>query len=379
MGGQPFFAEVLAPYQGDLLEYGIISTQQHIRILKESSNRRRIYNAASKIAASAYRADKNLHEIVEYFDRITFDTIEKVTNTTIKNNAFPVVVENAMKRVEWAWGQDSDWFAGFKSGYSDLDEIIGAFAPGTLNILAARPSMGKSALALNFIWRGVASNPDLPVVLFSLEMTVEQIIHRFLSMATKISLLKIRRAIMNASELSLLWTMSKSIGEMKIIVEDEPDLTTTKFRSLCRRYKRKHGGIALIIVDYLQLLATEKDYHGNRVNEVSEISKELKAAAVELDCPVLALSQLSRETEKRNEKKPKLSDLRDSGSIEQDADTVTLLYREDYYADEKPKKDSILNELDDVAELNVAKNRNGPIGKCRLLFHREFTSFEAMN
>ena len=382
IGGQALFADVLAPAQPELGELSVATLGYHIKALREYSNRRKLYEAGYKIASAAFDISKTLPEMLDTFERLWLQTIERISKTTQTTITFPEAVKTSMERIEWARAQDSDSFLGYKSGYSDFDEIVGAFAPGTLNILAARPSMGKSALALNFIFRGEASDPQLPVLLFSLEMNIESIVHRFLSMATKISLMKIRRAILNDTELSLLWTMARSLENMNLIVEDSSDLTTMKFRSLCRRYKQQHKGIGLIVVDYLQLLTTGKDYHGNRVNEVSEISKELKAAAVELDCPVIALSQLSRETEKRNDKKPKMSDLRDSGSIEQDADTVTLLYREDYYNDEdksKKKKDTVLDLLDDVAELNVAKNRNGPVGICKLLFHREYTSFEAMN
>ena len=375
IGGQSWFAEVLGPLMGE----GLLGVNAyiHVRMLREYANRRKIHNAGLYLISISFDPTKRTDQIMELMEERVQKVCDKINFRRLEEGNISNLTKNAVEAIEWARAQDSDSFLGYKTGYPAFDDIVGAFAPGTLNIIAARPSMGKTALALNMIHRGIAADEKQPVIFFSLEMTPEQILHRFLAMSAKVEITRIRRATLTDSEMSLIYTMAHYLQDMKLIIEDTPDLSVSAFKNICKRYHRQHKGLALIMVDYLQLMRSDKDYHGNRTAEVSEISKALKAISVELKCPVVALSQLSRETEKRTDKKPKLSDLRDSGSIEQDADTVSLLYRENYYEEFDPKK--VAEYVDDIAEINIAKNRNGPTGVCRLAFHREFTRFDILD
>ncbi len=375
VGGQPWFAEVLAPLIGE--GTAALNAFTHVRMLREYSNRRKIHNAGMYLVSISFDPKKNTGQIMKLMEQRTQEVCDRINYKKLEEGNIATMTKNAVEAIEWARAQDSDSFLGYKSGFTDYDEIIGAFAPATLNIIAARPSMGKTALALNMLYHGVSADSQKPVIFFSLEMTPEQILYRFLAMTTKIPVTNISRAVLSDSQMSLIYTMAHYIEKMNLIIEDTSDLSINSFRNICKRYVRKHGGVSLIMIDYLQLMRADKDYHGNRTAEVSDISRALKNTAIELKCPVVALSQLSREAEKRVEKRPKLSDLRDSGSIEQDADTVSLLYRENYYEEFDPKK--VAEICDDIAEINIAKNRNGPTGICKLAFHRESTSFEGLN
>ncbi|MBQ7594677.1 MAG: DnaB-like helicase C-terminal domain-containing protein [Synergistaceae bacterium] len=265
--------------------------------------------------------------------------------------------------------------AGYMTRFTDLDRLISEFQPGSLNIIAARPSMGKTALALNIAQFGGNSEANNPVLFFSLEKSAEQLIHRMLSAQTLelsdgVEISAIASGTLSDDEAYALDRAAQTVQGRNIAINYSSELTAMDFRTKSRRFKTRHPDLALIVVDYLQLMSTGKKGNDTRQSEVAEISRVMKSVAVELECPVIALSQLSRETEKRTDKKPQLADLRDSGAIEQDADTVIMLYREDYYTEHEN------NELaDGVADLRVAKNRNGKTGTCHLTFQRKFTRF----
>jgi replicative DNA helicase len=257
--------------------------------------------------------------------------------------------------------------SGFDSGFADLDSLTGGFQPGSLNIIAARPSMGKTALALNIAQFG-GGRAGAAVLIFSLEMSSDQLVQRMLGSEAQINIHAMRTGVMGKAEWDELLEAADRLSKSPIYIDDSSMLTTMDFRARCRRFKSRYENLGLVVVDYLQLMSFGGRNTDNKQQEVAEISRMLKSVARELACPVVALSQLSRAVEQRTEKKPMLSDLRDSGAIEQDADTVSLLYRPDYY-------DAVNPEMDSEAFLSLSKNRNGPTDEIRLIFKREITRF----
>ena len=238
-----------------------------------------------------------------------------------------------------------------------------------------RPSMGKTALALNIAQFGGEEGVNHHVLFFSLEMSTEQLNHRILSaqtleIGTGVKISDIATGTMSDYDFFTLERAAERLQDRNIFIYDSSELTAMDFRTKCRRFKTRHPDLALIVVDYLQLMNAGRKGSENRQYEVAEISRVMKSVAVELSCPVIALSQLSRQTESRTDKKPQLSDLRDSGAIEQDADTVIMLFREDYYSDNE--NNDVMNS---VADLRIAKNRNGTTGLVKLTFQREYTRF----
>ena len=302
--------------------------------------------------------------------------------------------------------QNDGHVVGLTSGFADINKRMGGLHPSDLIILAGRPSMGKTALATNIAFnaareyirsdKGKDGKPKAgaPVAFFSLEMSTEQLATRILSSAARIPSERIRRGEIKKDEMLQLSMAARDLATIPLFIDDTPGLTVMAIRTRARRLKRQHG-LGLIVVDYLQLMTGggSRGNNDNRVQEISEITRGLKAIAKELDVPVIALSQLSRQTENRDNKRPQLSDLRESGSIEQDADVVMFVYREEYYlareeptrkADEADGKfneryarwQTLLAEMQNVAEAIIAKQRHGPIGTIRLRFDGQFTHFE---
>ena len=253
--------------------------------------------------------------------------------------------------------------SGLATGFYALDKKLGGLKKSDLIILAARPSMGKTALAMNMAAKVARQNT---VLVFSLEMSRWQLAWRFYSADSHVNATRIQNRTLTQGEVSALVNSLEQLAELKLHFDDTSSITLTEIKMKARRIKRKFG-LDLIILDYLQLVECGKRYAGNRVQEVSELSRGLKGLARELDIPILALSQLSRNVEMRAEKRPQLSDLRESGSIEQDADIVLFLYREEYYNREEPSN---------IAELIIAKNRNGATGSVPLKFEREYVLFD---
>ena len=263
-------------------------------------------------------------------------------------------------------GPDADKYKGIPTGFRLLDTVLTGLGRGDLIILAARPGMGKTSFALNIATR-VAMQQKVPVAIFSLEMTKEQLTNRILSAEAGIDSQRLRVGEMRDEDWTHLWDACDTMSRAKIYIDDTAGITAMDMRSRARRLKAEHG-LDLIVVDYLQLMqgSGKRNNSGDRQQEVSEISRSLKALARELDVPVLALSQLSRSVESRQVKRPMLSDLRESGSLEQDADIVAFLYREDYYNPETENKHT---------ELIIAKHRNGPVDTVNLFFQKQFTKF----
>ena len=358
VGGQPFLAEVIGNVSSTL------NASYHAEIVSKFATRRRLIDAGKNIMNLSQNQVLDQPELITESEKILFNVTQNKDDTkpaSLKELSMPVfasITEN--------YESGGRKLTGFSSGFEDLDKIISGFQPGSFNIIAARPSMGKTALALNIAQFG--GDGEAPMLIFSLEMSAEQLMHRIYSAESGVKLASIITGIMSREEFARLRDSAEYLNSRKIFIQDSSELNAVEFMTKCRRFKNRHPDLALIIVDYLQLMHSASKKSDNRTQEVTEISRVMKSVAKELNCPVIALSQLSRETEKRNSKKPQLSDLRDSGAIEQDADTVMLLYRDDYYDDAN-------TEFDSKAELRIAKNRTGPTGTCKLIFRREYTRF----
>ena len=360
IGGMQFLAQVTTSVTTTA------TTSYHAEIVRDYALRRRMITAGETISRIAQKLDIEPSEIVAEAEA----EILKASQNT--ESSSPISLEelspSVLRNIDELRSGGS--IKGYLSGFKDLDNVLSGFQPGSLNIIAARPSMGKTALALNIAQFGGIRDSNPCVLLFSLEMSAEQLMQRMYAAESGVSLSSITEGRMSDEDYYSLAEASDRLSKRRIFINDSSELSAVDFRTKCRRFKTRHPDLALIVVDYLQLMHTERKRNDNRQQETADISRMLKAVAIELECPVIALSQLSREVERRTEKKPQLSDLRDSGAIEQDADTVILLYREDYYDENKP-----YNSHDSKAELRIAKNRNGRTGVCALTFQREYTRF----
>jgi replicative DNA helicase len=336
--------------------------EQYISIIKEKSYLRRIINEASNIISECYSQNiSGISNVVEKAEKLLFDIVSKQIKKSFLpldsclKNAFEglVNIKASLKGV-----------TGITTGFSLLDEMTSGFQPGDLIILAARPSMGKTALALCFAKN--AANLGIPVGISSLEMSADQLILRILACDAKIKLSSLRGCVLNSDDWLYLTNSAARLSKMKIFIDDTPMQTISDIRTKARKLVLEHG-VRMLVVDYLQLVHSFKKFE-SRHHEVSEVSRFLKALAKELSIPVIALSQLSRGVESRVDKRPMLSDLRDSGAIEQDADLILFLYRESVYNKESVDLSS--------AEIIIGKQRNGPTGTVITKYIREYTLFE---
>lgn len=348
----------------------------YAKIVKEKSILRKLINAGTKIVESAYSED-DLDRILDEAERTIFSISEdQITRSyaameSIMHGVFENI-EKLKRQGESPEGQIL--VTGNPTGYRSLDNMTMGFQPSDLIILAARPSMGKTAFALS-IARNMALKFDKTVGIFSLEMSKEQLALRLLAAEAFVELSKIRSGFLNDNEWQRLTNAASKFYKSKIIVDDEPSLEPRSLRTKARRMKKEYG-LDVIVVDYLQLMHNSRRSE-NRQQEISEISRSLKLLARELNVSVIAVSQLSRAVEQREDKRPRLSDLRESGAIEQDADIVIFIYRDEYY---KRKKESdnetiFISKEPHPAEIIIGKQRNGPIGTIELIFNPKFVSF----
>lgn len=340
----------------------------HAEIVREKSIRRHLIEAGSKIVSMAYSNDMESAVLVDEAERLIFEISQHKTHSDFR--PISEILAPAFKKIEAAINQKNSIISGFPSGFESLDRLLVGFQPGSLNIIAARPSMGKTAFALNIAQFGERKRGgNLPILIFSLEMSAEQLVQRMLAAEAEVDLNVINHGTAGKRDWNLLTEAANTLSQRAIFIDDSSMLTSMDFRARCRRFKSRYPTVGLIIVDYLQLMRYSGKQTDNRQQEVAEISRMLKGVARELECPVIALSQLSRITERREDKRPVLSDLRDSGAIEQDADTVMFLFREDYYKDADP-------DMNSAANIALAKNRNGPTQQTiPLVFRREITKF----
>ena len=331
-------------------------------IVAEKSTLRKLIRLNEEIANTCYAGKEGLEEILETTEKKVFDLVQR-RNT---GDFVPIrqVVMNALEKIENA-AKTSGTVTGIPTGFIDLDYRTAGLQPSDLILIAARPSMGKTAFVLN-IAQYVAFHEHMCTAIFSLEMSKEQLVNRLFSLESRVDAQALRTGNLSDSDWEKLIEGAGTIGNSELIIDDTPGISIAEMRSKCRKYKLEHD-LKLIIIDYLQLMSGSGRGSDSRQQEISEISRSLKGLARELNVPVLALSQLSRAVEQRTDKRPMLSDLRESGAIEQDADVCMFIYRDDYYNPDTEDKN--------IAEIIIAKQRNGPIGTVRLAWMPQYTRF----
>ena len=338
------------------------NVKYYATIVKEKAVLRRLIRVNEEIANDCYLGRDPLETILADTEKKIFDLLQSRSS----GDFVPIrqVALNVLENIEKA-SKTKETVTGVPTGFIDLDYKTSGFQPSDFILIAARPSMGKTAFVLNVVDH-VAVKKGIPCMVFSLEMSKEQLVNRMLSMESNVDSQKLRTGTLTDSDWDAVVEGVGIIGGSKLIIDDTPGISISELRSKCRKMKLEHG-LGMVIIDYLQLMTGSGKSSDNRQQEISEISRSLKALAREMQAPVVALSQLSRSCETRTDHRPMLSDLRESGAIEQDADVVMFLYRDDYY-----NKDS---EMKDMAEVIIAKQRNGPIGTVNLVWMPQYTKF----
>ncbi len=335
----------------------------YARIVKESATLRGLIRVGGDIARLGWERPGETSELIDRAEQILFDLSQE--KATSEFSHIEALLKESFERITQLYESGTD-VTGVPSGFRDLDRITSGFQEGNLVVIAARPSMGKSALGL-----GVAANlavrRNVPVALFTLEMSKAEVTQRLMCSEAKVESQRLRTGKLSADDWPRLTASCDKLAKAPVYVDDTGSITMMEIRSKARRLKSKHPELGLIIVDYLQLMTSGMNAE-NRVQEVSQISRSLKVLARDLDVPILALSQLSRAVEQRHDKRPILSDLRESGSIEQDADIVMFIYRDEYYNGEE-------SEQQGLAEVIVAKHRNGPTDTVKLSFLKRYAKF----
>ena len=339
------------------------NVKYYAQIVQEKSTLRKLIKINEEIANTCYMENRPLEEILETTEKKVFELVER--GNVQEYVPIKQVVLNALDVIEKA-SKTKGTVTGIPTGFIDLDYKLSGLQRSDLVLIAARPSMGKTAFVLN-IAQHVAFRENLAVAIFSLEMSKEQLVNRLFSLESQVDAQSLRTGNMKDSDWEKLIEGAGVIGQSKLIIDDTPGISISELRSKCRKYKLEHG-LDIIIIDYLQLMTGSVGKSSeSRQQEVSDISRQLKGLARELNVPVVSLSQLSRAVESRPDKRPMLSDLRESGAIEQDADVVMFIYRDEYY-----NKDS---EFKKQAEIIIAKQRNGPVGTVNLAWLGEYTKF----
>jgi len=335
--------------------------KHYANIVAQKATLRKLIRVNEEIANTCYLGKESLDVILEETEKKVFDLVQK--RNTGEFVPINIVVMDALKLIEIA-SRTKGAVTGIATGFTDLDYKTAGFQPSDLILIAARPSMGKTALALN-IAQHVALRDKKSVAIFSLEMSKQQLVNRLFSLESRVNSQVIRTGGLNDAEWLSLVESAGVIGASNLIIDDTPGISVAELRSKCRKYKMEHE-LSMVVIDYLQLMSGSGKMD-SRQQEISDISRALKSLARELNVPVIALSQLSRAVEQRPDHRPMLSDLRESGAIEQDADVVMFIYRDDYY---NPDTD-----MKGIAEIHIAKQRNGPIGNVQLLWIPEYTRF----
>ncbi|MCD8151469.1 MAG: replicative DNA helicase [Clostridiales bacterium] len=350
-------------YMGDLITS--VPTSANVRyyaqIVRDKAVLRRLIRTTEEIADACYLGQDGLDAILDDTEKRIFHLLQ----SQMGGDYVPIkeVVLQALDRIEQA-SRNQGTVTGIPTGFADLDYRLSGLQKSDLILLAARPSMGKTALALNIV-QYVAFHEQLPVAIFSLEMSKEQLVNRLFSLEARVDAQLLRNGNLSDSDWEKLIEGAGTVGSSHLIIDDTPGITVSELRSKCRKYKLEHD-LKLVVIDYLQLMSGSRRTD-SRQQEISDISRALKQIARELQVPVLALSQLSRQVEQRPDHRPMLSDLRESGAIEQDADVVMFLYRDEYYNKDSDNKG--------IAELIIAKQRNGPIGTVNLIWLPQYTKF----
>ncbi len=358
VGGAVYLASLtdVIPFTGTLVH--------HARLIRQKSVLRRLIRTSSELAARCYDAPHDIDALIDDAERTIFEIAHAKSGQAFQRigDIVPSTFERISERAE-----RGDTITGTATGYADLDQMTAGLQPADMIVLAARPSMGKTALAMNIV-QNVAILKRMPVAVFSLEMSAQALAMRMLCSVGRIDSQRMRTGRLQDSDWPRLQRATSLLGEAPIFIDDTSGMTALEMRAKARRLKTEHD-LGLIVVDYLQLMQG-RGQGENRVQEISEISRSLKAMAKELDVPVLALSQLNRSLEHRDDRRPQLSDLRESGAIEQDADVILFIYRDEVY------NKSETNKNRGVAEIIIGKQRNGPTGTLRLSFLGQYASFE---
>jgi len=362
IGGSSYLTELVnsVPSSSNVAHYA--------KVVQKKSTLRKLIGVANEISQLGYKEDEDVEKILDSAEQKLFSVSQKY----IKQDFIPIksILEAAFNRIDELHKGDHK-LRGIPSGFPDMDQILAGFQKSDLVILAARPSIGKTTLALDFA-RQIAVKEKIPVGIFSLEMSSDQLIDRMLAAQSNVDLWRLRTGHLKTEEgnddFQRIGEAMGVLSEAPVYIDDAGSANVMEMRTMARRLQSEHN-VGIIIVDYLQLMEGRSG-GDNRVNEISEISRALKQLARELNIPVIALSQLSRAVESRSPQIPKLSDLRESGSIEQDADVVMFLYREDREKPDTPNKN--------IVEVYIAKHRNGPIGKLSLYFNENSTTFKSL-
>ena len=339
-----------------------VNARSYAQLVEAAAVRRRMITAAGAIANLAYNEAEDIAVVIDRAEQTLFSVTEG--RTTRDLTSVRDIASQYLDRIE-ALNARGDDMIGVPTGFTDLDKLLGGLNKSDLLIVAARPGMGKTAFQLAIALHAGLRHAKR-VAIFNLEMSGEQLVQRLIAAETRIDSQRLRRGKLHENEWPLFYEAIGRLSETRIFIDDTPSITPLQLRTKCRRLYAEHG-LDLIMIDYLQLMQAEHTTN-NRVQEISEISRGLKTLARELDVPVVAASQLSRAVESRQDKRPQLSDLRDSGSIEQDSDIVMFIYRDEYY-----NPDS--TERPNIAEISIAKHRNGPTGVIDLYWHGQLATF----
>ena len=359
IGGSAFLANLASavPTSSHVYQYG--------QIVKAKAVHRNIIDAGRCIAGLGYDVERSIPELLDEVERTVF----QITNTVIKEKFIHIrdILDQRYERfAEMHESDDDSAMKGIPTGFQAIDMKLSGLQPSDLIVIAARPSMGKTSLALN-IAQNAAIRYNKTIGIFSLEMSKEQLVDRLFASLLGVDSWKLQRGKLDDSDFQKMGPIMDELNKANVFIDDSVASSLPELRAKARRLQMEHG-LDLLIIDYLQLMSTgNKNYAGNRVQEISEISRSLKQIARELRVPILALSQLSRAVESRPGNIPQLSDLRDSGSIEQDADIVLMMYREDYYEEDSDRPG--------ITDIYIRKHRNGPQGRVELLFKKEQTRF----
>ncbi len=344
---------------------GAANVRAYAKILRERSSLRSLISAGNQISGNAYATEgRTASDLVDEAERLVFEIADKGSRGRIGFRPLKNILPDAVDRIDLLHQSGGD-ITGIPTGFTEFDKLTAGLQAGELIVIAGRPSMGKTTLAIN-IAENAAIGARVPTAIFSMEMPSQQLAFRMISSLGRIDQTHLRTGKFPDEDWSRINTAVQLMSDAPIFIDDSASLSPTEIRARARRLKREHD-LGLIVVDYLQLMQV----HGsteNRATEISEISRSLKALAKELELPIIALSQLNRSVEQRTDKRPVMSDLRESGAIEQDADLIIFIYREEVYNPDTPRKG--------VADISIAKQRNGPIGDFPLTFVGRFTKFE---
>lgn len=349
----------------DIFEFNAVSVnvRSYAEIVRDKAVQRRLIKECGEISQMCYDDNERTEDILADTEKRIFDLLKVGTSSDL--TGIDDISINVFNMIQEA-SRSKDHITGVATGFTDLDNMTTGFHPSDFILIAARPSMGKTAFVLNIL-EYVAIKKSRPCMIFSLEMSKEQLVNRLFAMDSGIDAQNLRTGKLADEDWDRLIQTADRVGSSNIIIDDTPGINISELRSKCRKVKLERG-LDMVIIDYLQLMSGAGTKHNeNRQQEVSDISRSLKALARDIECPVVALSQLSRAVEQRTDKRPMLSDLRESGAIEQDADVVMFLYRDEYYNPDSPKKGE--------AEVIIAKQRNGPIGTISLYWQSQTTRF----